>query len=86
MCDVLVSEKNVEILHQICRSHYLISSDKIIILEQLIGLVLLGFVSIDELSREISENININDKHAGDIVGEIDQKIFAPIKADINKK
>ena len=82
---VLDSENNIETARQICRAHHLNDEEKILIIEQLIGLILLGFVSADDLSREISENIHLNKKHADDISSEINRKIFAPIKSEIDK-
>ena len=82
---VLDSENNMEIARQICRAHHLNDEEKVLIVEQLIGLILLGFVSADDLSREISENIHLNKKHADDISSEINRKIFALIKSDIDK-
>ncbi len=82
---ILDSENNIEIARQICRVHHLNDEGKILIVEQLIGLILLGFVSADDLSREISENIHLNKQHADDISLEINRKIFAPIKNDIEK-
>ena len=82
--DVLDSKNNIEIVRRICNSHYL-DEEKTLIIEQLVGLVLLGFVPIDKLSQEISENLHLDKKHADDIASEIDRKIFSPIKSDLEK-
>lgn len=83
--DVLDSENNLKIIHQICRAHQLNDDEKILIVEQLVGLILLGFVSADDLSLEISENIHLNRRHSDDIAFEINRKIFAPIWSEIEK-
>ena len=82
---VLDSENNMETARQICRAHHLNDEEKVLVVEQLIGLILLGFVPADDLSREISENIHLNKKHADDISSEINRKIFASIKSEIDK-
>ena len=82
---VLDSENNIETARQICRAHHLNDEEKVLVVEQLIGLILLGFVPADDLSREISENIHLNKKHADDISSEINRKIFASIKSEIDK-
>ena len=82
---VLDSENNIETARQICRAHHLNDEEKVLVVEQLIGLILLGFVLADDLSREISENIHLNKKHADDISSEINRKIFASIKSEIDK-
>ncbi|MEK9168423.1 MAG: hypothetical protein AAB698_01330 [Patescibacteria group bacterium] len=83
--DILDSENNLKIIHQICRAHQLNDDEKILIIEQLVGLILLGFVSADDLSREISENLHLNHRHSDDIAFEMNRKIFAPIWSEIEK-
>lgn len=83
--DVLESEKEIETIRKICREHHLVGEEKTLIVEQLAGLVLLGFISADDLGREISENIHLNRQHSGDIVSEISGRIFSPIKSDLEK-
>lgn len=83
--DVLESEKEIETIRKICRSHHLVDEEKALIVEQLAGLVLLGFVSADDLSREISENIHLNKRHSDDIASEINRKFFSPLKSDLEK-
>jgi len=82
--DILDSESVIENTRQICRAHYL-DEDKALIVEQLMGLIILGFVSVDELSQEIQENIHLNHRHADEFSQEIDKKIFSPIKNDLEK-
>lgn len=82
--DVLNSESSIESLRQICRNHHL-DSERILIVEQLVGLIFLGFVSPNELKKEIIENLHLNDKHSSDIVNEINQKTFASIRSEIDK-
>ncbi len=80
--DVLNSENNIEFVRKICQNHYL-NKEKTLIVEQLTGLILLGFVLPDEMSQEISDKLHIDNKHSNDIVSEINRKIFKPIKIEI---
>lgn len=80
---VLDSEKNAELVNSICNNHYLKDGEKIVIVEQLVALVILGFIEFEELKKEISENLNLNIQHSTDIVSEINKKIFEPVKSDI---
>ncbi|MEK7087354.1 MAG: hypothetical protein AAB958_01485, partial [Patescibacteria group bacterium] len=82
--DVLDSENNIEVMRKICKAHFL-DEEKTLIVEQLIGLILLGFVLIDEFSQEISRNLHLNKKHSDDIAREISNRIFASIKNDLEK-
>lgn len=83
--DVLESEKKMEMIGEICRSHHLVDEEKTLIVEQLTGLILLGFVSADDLSREISENVHLNRQHSGDIASEISRRLFEPFKSELEK-
>lgn len=83
--DVLDSENNLESIRQICRIHHLNDNEKILIVEQLVGLILLGFVPVNDFSREISENIYLNKQHADDIAADINRKIFLLIRSDLEK-
>ncbi|HDH31293.1 MAG TPA: hypothetical protein ENH26_00790 [Candidatus Wolfebacteria bacterium] len=82
--DVLTSENNAETIRRICQSHYL-KKEKTLMIEQLIGLVLLGFVPLDKMSQEISENLHLDNKNSNDIADEFDRKIFTPIRDDLEK-
>lgn len=81
---LLNSENTIETLRQISRSHYL-DEERSLMLEQLAGLVILGFLSDEKLGLEIQENLLLNPKHSSELSQEIDRKIFSPIKADLEK-
>ncbi len=82
--DISDSENAIEMVRQLCRTHHL-DEDRVLIIEQLIGLVILGFISVEELSQEIQENIHLNPRHSAELSQEINRKIFSPIKSELEK-
>ncbi|MEK7635894.1 MAG: hypothetical protein AAB405_02270 [Patescibacteria group bacterium] len=82
--NVLDSENSVMTVGQICRKHHL-DDERILIVNQLVALILLGFVSPNDFSQEIMDNTHLNYQHSDDIAKEIYEKIFAPIRSEIDK-
>jgi hypothetical protein len=82
--EALFSEYNAETLWRICENQHL-SDDKIEIVATLAGDVILGFLHPEDLAQEIGKDVNIVPEIAGAIASEIDRKIFAPIRADLEK-
>lgn len=83
--DALNHPSDAEIVEQICHNNFLDDDDKILVVEQLTTLVLMGFLLPDELGREIADNIHINLKAGQAVAEEIDRKIFTSIHADLKK-
>lgn len=52
-------------------------------LEQLVGLVFLGFLSPDELAGELNDKLFLNFVHARALAREIDEHLFAPNRRDL---
>ncbi len=82
--EALFSEYNAETLWRICESQHL-SDDKIEKVATLTGDVILGFLHPEDLGQEIRKDINVAVEVANTIASEIDRKIFAPIKSDLEK-
>jgi hypothetical protein len=82
--EALFSEYNTETLWRICENQHL-SDDKIEIVATLAGDVILGFLHPEDLAQEIRKDVNIVPEIAGAIASEINRKIFAPIRADLEK-
>src|SRR3989344_313231 len=82
--NILDSENNVVAVGQICRQHHL-DDERILIVNQLVALILLGFVSPNDFRQEIINNLHLNYQHSDDIAKEIYEKIFAPIRIEIDK-
>ena len=81
---ISMSENAIENLRKICRAHHL-DDERTLIMEHIVGLIILGFISLDELNVEISRSLRMNIQHANDIAVEVDRKIFAPIRDEIKK-
>lgn len=82
--NLLNSEDEKKTVEELARLHYL-DEEKKTILEQLIGLILLGFISPADLAVEINENLYLNLDHSKALAEEINQKIFEPVKDDLKK-
>jgi len=80
--DILNSGTAMRTVQQIARIHYL-DEGRTIMLTQLVAFILLGFISLDELSLEISENLHLNYEHATALAKELKVRIFRPIKEDL---
>ncbi|TSC82821.1 MAG: hypothetical protein G01um101420_3 [Parcubacteria group bacterium Gr01-1014_20] len=76
---------DAEIVEQICRNNFLEDGDKILMVQQLTTLVLMGFLLPEELGREIANNLHLNLKAGQAIAEEIDRKIFTSIHADLKR-
>jgi len=75
---------NTKIIYQISREQHL-TDDKIPKISELVGYVLFGFIHPEDLAKEIKESLNLNPEIANSIAVEIDRKIFALIRADLEK-
>ncbi|RJQ30119.1 hypothetical protein C4565_00940 [Candidatus Parcubacteria bacterium] len=80
---VFESEQTKRVLSGIEREHYL-SPEKSVILEQLVGLTLMGFISLRNLSREVGEQLFLNFEHARVLTDEIYNRLLAPYEEEIN--
>jgi hypothetical protein len=70
------SEDLKGVVYSICTDHNLHDQEKILMLEQLTGLIILGFISSEDLSGEITEHLELDHKTSTLIAQEIDKKIF----------
>ncbi|MCR4275238.1 MAG: hypothetical protein NUV83_00570 [Candidatus Wolfebacteria bacterium] len=82
--NALNSESVMGTVRHICQSHYF-DDEKTLTIEQLTALVLSGFVAIEDMSKEIAENLEVNKQLADSIYQEIDKKIFISLKDEIKK-
>ena len=82
--EFLTAGNNIDAVRQICTFHHF-DTERTLMVEELVGLVILGFLSLTELSQKISETLHLNRKHSDDIAMEINRKIFAPIRDEIEK-
>lgn len=82
--DAMASSDNSQLVWTICELHH-IPEDKRYDILTLVGDVMFGFIHAVDLSREIIEATGIPPKTADAIVEEINHKIFAPLRGDIEK-
>lgn len=82
--EAIFSERNAEILWQICELQHL-PEDRIYRVATLAGDVIMGFIHPEDLAREIQEQVGLKFEVAEIIANEIIKKIFAPIRSDIDK-
>lgn len=82
--EAIFSERNADILWSVCETQHL-SEDKIYKIANLTGDILMGFIHPEDLAREIKDAVGLNSEIAEIIAKEIDRKIFAPIKSEIDK-
>ncbi|MDO8557135.1 MAG: hypothetical protein Q7R98_01590 [Candidatus Jorgensenbacteria bacterium] len=80
--ELLASEHTEKLVTQIGKSHYL-SREKIGLLEQLVGLVLLGFLDMRDLKQELVDRLYMNFEHATALSNELASEIFNPVKSDL---
>jgi len=80
----LFSSSNAEIVRKVGESQHL-TEDKIVVIGKIIGYVILGFIHSEDLAQEIKDALNLNSEIANSIAAEIDRKIFALIRADLEK-
>ena len=81
---VFESDQTKRVLAAIEREHYL-DPDKSLILEQLIGLTLMGFIPLRGLAREVSEQLFINFEHARVLTDEIYNRLLAPYEEELSE-
>ncbi len=82
--EALFSEINANIVWQVGTLNHL-SEEKISIMAMMVGDVIFGFLHPDDLAREIQETLNLNPQIANSISHEINRKIFAPLRIDLEK-
>jgi len=82
--EALCSDPNSGIVWQIGALNHL-PEEKISMMATIVGDVIFGFLHSDDLAREIQESLNLNSQIANSISHEINRKIFAPIKIDLEK-
>lgn len=76
------SEQTKKILSNISKTQYL-DENKSLMLEQLVALVLLGFMSTSELVHELREQLFLNHEHARVLASELNNRIFESLKEEL---
>ena len=82
--DVLDSPDAMSTTRRIARFHNL-DTERVEMLQQLAGMVLLGYISVEELPREIGEYLHLNFLHSNAITKELYAEIFEEVAGDLKK-
>lgn len=82
--EAIFSERNADILWSVCEDQHL-PENKIYKVASLVGDVLMGLTHPDDLTKEIKEALALNPIIIDSIVKEVNIKIFALIRSEINK-
>ncbi|MEE8131702.1 MAG: hypothetical protein V3T98_01530 [Candidatus Paceibacterota bacterium] len=82
--ETLYSPEYGKMIWRIGAEHHL-DDRKIGVIAGIAGYTVFGFLQSEDLSKEIRDSIDINPEIAASISREIDRKIFAPIRADLEK-
>lgn len=82
--DTLTSERSLSVVNQICEKNKITDDEKITIIHQLVGLVILGLIHPYDLGTEINDALSLeNPKFANAIAEELNAKVFLPIKIEL---
>ncbi len=84
LLEVLCSFDTAKMISEICKKNHIIGEKKDKI-SGLIGFVIIGFLHPEDLVQEIKDATGIHPEIAETIVKELDRKIFAPIRGEIDK-
>ncbi len=82
--DAASSQSNLRIVSEVCRNHRLHDEEKMLVVQQITALALLGFMHTYDVGKEINEALNFdNPKLGNSIAQELEAKIFAPVKSEL---
>src|SRR6185437_2066230 len=82
--EALFSDANDEFIEQLCKSQYL-PEEKIDDVSERAGYVILGFLHPEDLSEELVKSVGLKPQIADSISGNINQRIFSPLKDELAK-
>ncbi len=82
--DTLTSERSLSVVDQICKKNNIIDEEKVLIIHQIVGLVILGLIHSYDLGSEINEDLSLeNPKFSNAIAEELNAKVFLSIKTEL---
>ncbi|MGD1002984.1 MAG: hypothetical protein ABR884_00200 [Minisyncoccia bacterium] len=82
--EALFSDVNADFVWNLCQSEHL-PEDKSYQVAEFAGYVLLGFLHPEDLSGELASSLNLPTPLAKTISDQINSRVFAPLRADIDK-
>jgi hypothetical protein len=78
------SEANLRVANEVCKKHGIVDKEKMLIVEQIVGVVMLGFLHYSNVAREIDEHVG-GDRLGQQVAAELEARIFVPVKSDLEK-
>jgi hypothetical protein len=82
--EALYSDVDSDYLWKVCEGEY-IPDEKIYTISGIVGYVLMGFLHPEDVGGEIAEKLQIDRRIADVIASAINQRIFAPLRPEIDK-
>jgi hypothetical protein len=82
--EALYSEPNSDFLWKTCEAEH-VPDKKIYDVARITGYVLMGFLHPEDVAEELHETIGVDQKTADSIEAELNKRIFAPLRQDIDK-
>ncbi len=80
--EALESPQTQKTIRNVSKTQFL-NEEKSLILEQLVSLVLLGFLSPQELVHELREQLFLNHEHARVLAKELEDRVFEPVREEL---
>ena len=82
--ETLTSERVLSVVDQICKKNNIVDEEKVAIVHQIVGLVILGLIHSYDLASEINNALSLNNpKFSNDIAEELNAKVFLQIKSEL---
>ena len=86
IADALDNESLPAIIKKICLDHHLNDEGRILIVEQVVSLALMGFFHDYDLGQEIDEALDLQNLQLSNSIAQaISAKVFSPLKNDLQK-
>ena len=82
--EAMYSEVNSNFIWKTCQTEF-IADEKIYSVARIVGYVLMGFLHPEDMANEMRDALGIDIRIATTIVDAINQRIFGPLRADIDK-
>lgn len=79
---ILNSPDTLKAVWRIGREHRL-DEERIEIIFQLVGLVLMGFIAVEDLAEEINKEIGLTERHSLELQKELNEALFSEIRTDL---
>lgn len=83
--DALTSDRLVDATKGICTKYHFAGAEKQEVVQQIAGLVLLGFIHSSDVASELNEYFQLDPRLGASIAADLDAKIFSPFRIDLER-